>query len=98
MRNDGQKGLKGQKGRMGRMGRMGRISRIFTFGPISPFCPFCKTATAALLYFLLLSVFVCAATAPVFADPPDQWVHDKYAKGDFILVRGSEPADILVSA
>src|SRR5262252_1486319 len=46
------------------------------------------------IYFLA----IVALASPALADPPDQaWVHDKYAPGDFILVRGNEPAEILVS-
>src|SRR5258708_17128740 len=46
---------------------------------------------ALLLFFALKSV--------TLANPTDQtWIHDRYVKGDFSLVRQSQAADILVSS
>lgn len=53
-------------------------------------------AAAWLGVFVSIIVFSVASTA--FAIPPDQkWIHDRYVKGDFILVKGSDTADLLVS-
>jgi hypothetical protein len=47
---------------------------------------------------VLVSIIVLAFVSTAQADSPDQtWIHDRYIKGDFILVRGGDTADLLVS-
>ena len=57
-----------------------------------------KRVAATQLAFGALLVFF-ALKSVTLANPTDQtWIHDRYVKGDFSLVRQSQAADILVSS
>jgi hypothetical protein len=56
-----------------------------------------KYAALARLY-VLVSLIIFSVASPALADSTEQtWIHDRYVKGDFILVRGSDAAGVLVS-
>lgn len=58
---------------------------------------FSKCSAAAWLH-VLFSLIVFSVASPALANAPDQtWICDRYVKGDFILVRGADVADLLVS-
>jgi hypothetical protein len=49
-------------------------------------------------FVVLVSIIVVSCASTAQAESPDQpWIHDRYLKGDFILVRGGDTADLLVS-
>src|SRR5205085_1392557 len=52
-----------------------------------------KLTIPLLVPFILFSL----TSATALADPDSTWVKDKYHKGDFKLVYGTQAADILVS-
>ncbi|HSQ24557.1 MAG TPA: glycosyl hydrolase 115 family protein, partial [Pyrinomonadaceae bacterium] len=57
-----------------------------------------QTNSAAALLHVLFSVIVFSLGSPALADSADEaWIHDRYVKGDFILVRGGDVADLVVS-
>ena len=59
---------------------------------------FYKYFAATRLLGVTLLVFF-ALKSVTLANPTDQtWIHDRYIKGDFSLVRQSQAADILVSS
>ncbi len=54
--------------------------------------------TLAARLYVLVSLIIFSIASPTLADSTEQtWIHDRYVKGDFILVRGAEVAAVLVS-
>ena len=58
----------------------------------------CRLLRSCRGLFVLASIIVLPFALTAQAGTSDQtWIHDRYVKGDFILVRGVDTADVLVS-